>query len=190
MAKLKVQTACRDCRLCTGHALTGAGRSLGRGAADIATLGVTNLARRSCKMCGHPMSEHQTQVTQMIAPSDSNPARWVREDTGRHRWWNGECWTDYFTNYPTDATSVANAMAAFAANPPKWVKQDDGRLRWWAGEHFTDNWKEDPNATESTTTLVPAVSAADEIRKLAGLHQEGLLTDDEFAAAKKRVLTS
>jgi Bacterial PH domain/Short C-terminal domain len=32
------------------------------------------------------------------------------------------------------------------------------------------------------------VSAADEIRKLAELHAEGILTDEEFAAQKKRLL--
>ncbi len=189
MAKLKVQTACRDCSMCTGHAFTGAGRSLGRGAADLATLGVAHLARRSCKMCGHPMSEHQAQGTPMVAIGDSNPPRWVRQEDRRYRWWNGECWTDYHTNYPTDAASVTSAMAAFVDNPPKWIKQDDGRLRWWAGENFTDDWKDDPTV-EAELGSAPKVSVADEIRKLAELHREGLLTDDEFADAKKRVLAS
>jgi Short C-terminal domain len=33
-----------------------------------------------------------------------------------------------------------------------------------------------------------AVSAADEIKKLAELHAAGILTDDEFAAKKKQLL--
>ncbi len=38
----------------------------------------------------------------------------------------------------------------------------------------------------------PAASGtglSDELEKLAGLHQQGVLTDDEFAAAKSRLLT-
>ena len=69
MAKaVKVQMGCRDCRMCAGNAFTGAGRSMGRGAANVATLGVAALARKTCKQCGHPMSEHPRPVAQTAGP--------------------------------------------------------------------------------------------------------------------------
>lgn len=186
--RLQVQSACRDCKMCTGHAFTGGGRAMRRGAANVATFGVAALARHQCKLCGHPMTEHQTQAAQLVAIDDSNPARWIRQEDGRHRWWNGECWTDYFTNYPADPVAVGKVMAAFAGSPPRWVKQDNGRLRWWAGEHFTDDWKADPERAEAVVSSGAAIDLTEEIKKLAELHQAGVLTDEEFTAGKKKVL--
>jgi hypothetical protein len=161
---------------------------MGRGAADIASFGIAHLARRTCKMCGHPMSEHPTAASTPVAIPDQidlNPARWVKLDDGRHRWWNGENWTDYYTLYPHDPAAVGRVMASLA-EPPKWVKQEDGRLRWWAGEEWSDSWKADPEVID--VVAAPALSSADEIKKLADLHTAGVLTDDEFAAAKKKLL--
>lgn len=39
-----------------------------------------------------------------------------------------------------------------------------------------------------TGTTAPAASGADEVARLATLHQQGVLTDEEFAAAKARAL--
>jgi len=191
---VKVQMGCRDCRMCTGNALTGAGRSMGRGAANIATLGVAALARKTCKQCGHPMSEHPRAVVQSVSASEARGAQaetavegwWSPQGDGRHRWWNGERWTDYYTNYPNDPASVRKAMSALAGNPPRWILQEDGRERWWAGLGWTDDYKEQPVAIEATSAVAP--SAADEIKKLSELHAGGVLTDDEFAAAKKKLL--
>ncbi len=202
MARLKVQMGCRDCRMCTGHAFTGAGRSMGRGAANIATFGVAALARKNCKQCGHPMSEHQSQSAQTVvvvqAPSSGGqqPAGaaadgwWSPQADGRHRWWNGERWTDYYTGYPNDPAAVQKAFRSLDQNPPRWIVQEDGRERWWAGLTWTDDYKVEPEpvvvAITSTDTATP--TAADEIKKLGELHQAGVLTDEEFAAAKKKLL--
>ena len=190
---VKVQMGCRDCRMCTGNVFTGAGRSMGRGAANVATLGVAALARKTCKQCGHPMSEHPRPAAQPVAASEARGAQaetgvegwWSPQADGRHRWWNGERWTDYYTNYPNDPAAVRKAMSALAANPPRWVVQDDGRERWWAGLGWIDDYKVQLAAIEPVST---APSAADEIKKLSDLHTAGVLTDDEFAAAKKKLL--
>jgi len=71
---VRVQTGCRDCELCTGHAFTGFGRTWGRAGADVASLGITALARRKCKGCGHPMSEHHAQAQQVVVVQQQPPA--------------------------------------------------------------------------------------------------------------------
>lgn len=49
-----------------------------------------------------------------------------------------------------------------------------------------------PQTTSAAPSLGPAtgVSAADELKKLAELHQQGFLTTEEFTQAKSRVLNS
>jgi hypothetical protein len=169
---------------------------MGRGAANIATFGVAALARKKCKGCGHPMSEHQsaTAPAQQVSASQARGAEaesgvqgwWSPQDDGRHRWWNGERWTDYYTNYPNDPNSVGKAMTALAGNPPRWIMQDDGRERWWAGLGWTDDFKTQPELEPAAGARTS--SAADEIKKLGELHAAGVLTDEEFAAAKKKLL--
>jgi hypothetical protein len=44
-----------------------------------------------------------------------------------------------------------------------------------------------PEASE-TPSATPAVSAADELAKFAALHQQGILTDEEFATKKAQLL--
>lgn len=56
---------CATCQMCTGNAFT---RSVGRATADIATLGIAHLARKKCRACEHPMSEHQTAEVQVVQP--------------------------------------------------------------------------------------------------------------------------
>jgi Short C-terminal domain len=55
----------------------------------------------------------------------------------------------------------------------------------------TPDDQQDPllRATPATQETGPA-SAADELSKLAELHQRGALTDEEFAAAKAKILGS
>lgn len=47
---------------------------------------------------------------------------------------------------------------------------------------------ESSGAASAAAAPVPAGSAADELTKLAALHQQGILSDEEFAAAKTRLL--
>ncbi len=195
-AKIRVLTGCRDCAMCTGGAFTGGGRSIGRGAANIASFGIAAAARHNCKGCGHPMSEHHAPVAPTAAQTAAlNPPRWIKSDNGKYRWWNGEHWTDYYVTTPTpSAEELDAAKAAVESFPPRWRQQPDGRFRWWAGSLWTNDYTRDPTgeieyATETAAEPAAAgTSAADEVRKLAELHAGGILTDDEFAAAKKKAL--
>ncbi|MBX3437513.1 MAG: SHOCT domain-containing protein [Planctomycetaceae bacterium] len=199
-AKIRAQTACRDCAMCTGHVFTGAGRSIGRGTADFASLGITALARRNCKACGHPMSEHGGQNAQLVnvggaqqavATPSTNPARWVLRADGRHRWWNGDHWTDYYTLNPNAPQAIEQAKAALTDSPPRWRQQPDGRFRWWGGSEWTDDFTRDPTGEiEYVQAALPSTNSGstEDLIKLAELHKAGVLTDDEFAAAKKKLL--
>jgi hypothetical protein len=52
------------------------------------------------------------------------------------------------------------------------------------------NQPEDPGyeAEPAYESGPPQVDTAEEIRKLAELHEQGILTDEEFAAKKKQIL--
>src|SRR5690606_12866998 len=130
--RMKVQVACRDCAMCTGRAFTGLGRSIGRGTANAATFGIAALARRMCKACDHPMSEHVGQDAQAViaaqavqtppnsssgAQTNESSARWVQQLDGVYRWWNGENWTDFRTNYPSDPGAIEKAKSALTDYP-------------------------------------------------------------------------
>jgi Short C-terminal domain len=195
-AKVRVLTGCRDCAMCTGGAFTGGGRSIRRGATNFATLGIAAAARRNCKGCGHAMEEHgRDALGGNATTATSNPARWIKGDDGRYRWWNGEHWTDYYVSTPTpDAAQLEAAKAAVDSFPPRWRQQPDGRFRWWQGTLWSNDYTRDPEGEieYNTETAAPiaagGASAADEIRKLAELHAAGILDDEEFAAAKKKAL--
>ena len=146
------------------------------------------------------MSEHRGEMLNVRSPAakatpaaEANPARWIKADDGRYRWWNGENWTDYYVTSPTpDAAQIDAAKAAVADGPPRWRQQPDGRFRWWAGTLWTNSYTRDPSGEIEYAQAEPAVSAtsstADELKKLAELHQAGILTDDEFGAAKRKLL--
>ena len=227
----QVQSACRDCALCTGTRLTGVGRNLQRTGQNIKTLGVASLTRATCRLCGHPMSEHADYakrqqdaaaqprwVNQGVVdgkylyrwwtgsewskhttddgnapPPQEVPAQWTRQEDGRYRWWDGDLWTNDFTEQ-ADAEPPT-------ATPARWVMVAAGQYRWWATNRWSENYSaEYPAAVPadlrfaSASSTAAAVAApategpAEQIAKLAALHQQGILSDDEFAAGKARVL--
>ena len=185
--RIKVEMGCRDCAMCTGRALTGMGRSLGRGVADWSTLGVSNLARRKCKQCSHPMSEHQV----------SNPGQMYGAPEPRQMY--GAPDTTVQASVPLGLQAVP--VIAAKPNPDRWVPQADGSFRWWAGDHWTAHFSADPTSPDPTlmqsivepiqAALPAEVSGPDhfaQIRQLAELRDAGILTEEEFATKKAEIL--
>lgn len=206
--KMKVQAACRDCAMCTGNVFTGFGRSMGRGLSNAGTFGIAALARKMCKGCDHPMSEHVGQNAEAVIAAQptggssassspvvatTNPARWMPQLEGGFRWWNGENWTDFYTQNHLAPNAIEDAKASMLDYPPRWRQQDDGRYRWWAGSTWSDVYTTNP--TGKIESLAPkALPAAgtstgtDDLQKLVLLHASGALTDEEFTAAKRKLL--
>lgn len=86
MGRPKVYTACRDCKRCTNSPIADSGRSFGRKALAVYTIGASELvfaANKKCRMCGHQMSLHQGAAANtaqpviqiQVQPSDSKPSR-------------------------------------------------------------------------------------------------------------------
>lgn len=72
------------------------------------------------------------------------------------------------------------------------VKSEITHVTKQTGKQIVDAVREKISGTGSAPAAVPAPAAAtssvDELVKLAGLHQQGVLSDNEFVAAKKTLL--
>lgn len=77
--------------------------------ADVATLGVTAIARKKCKACSHPMAEHHAQVQQVqvvmvpqVQAPPSTPPGWYQDPTDSRAmcWWDGQQWHPNSKHYP------------------------------------------------------------------------------------------
>ena len=98
------------------------------------------------------------------------------------RWASKEFLETLDAIYKRQGTNLAAAMNAHGlADIERYGTPDEIAL---AREHMAARGKPGPKPKNPT----PASSTADELRMLAELHQTGALTDDEFTAAKARVL--
>ncbi|MGZ4371762.1 MAG: SHOCT domain-containing protein [Gaiellaceae bacterium] len=57
-----------------------------------------------------------------------------------------------------------------------------------AAHHGDSNEPEQPQAEDQTAAAPPPADPADELERVAQLHASGVLTDEEFAAAKAKIL--
>ena len=57
-----------------------------------------------------------------------------------------------------------------------------------AGRRYEDQSDEAGQPAQDDTGAGPGPSAADQLSQLSTLHQQGALTDEEFAAAKAQIL--
>jgi hypothetical protein len=70
------------------------------------------------------------------------------------------------------ATAVSNRVSRRQAN--RWAQQEGG-------------YYEEP-APAAAAPAAPAADPIEQLKELAELHQQGVLTDEEFAAQKAKVL--
>jgi multidrug resistance efflux pump len=61
-------------------------------------------------------------------------------------------------------------------------------IAYHAGKQHAENEQDDAQAAPAAAPPAAAPDAAAELERLAQLHQSGALTDEEFAAAKAKVL--
>ncbi|WP_295105125.1 DUF2510 domain-containing protein [uncultured Microbacterium sp.] len=140
---VRVHTGCADCSKCTMSRAGVGVRNAGRGAAAVATLGVSEAAMafsRTCTACGHQMSLHDRPGVQSAAGRAFGALV------------NGPADTDgrpfppsFYEGRSEPAASVPSAPAPVASKGPEagWYSDPDGtpNLRWWNGHDWTDHRK-------------------------------------------------
>jgi len=125
------------------------------------------------------------------------------------RYWDGQQWTDYVSNAGVQATDPVGspATAATSSSQPAasgWVDKVSAAASQAADATSAavdsaaaslssrSEQTTDAPAHEATATATPSVDPsnliADELAKLAKLRDSGVLTDDEFAAQKAKLL--
>jgi hypothetical protein len=55
---------------------------------------------------------------------------------------------------------------------------------------WAQNEQQQPEQQQAPPTSPPAQSSVDKLRELGDLHEKGVLTDEEFAAAKGKVINA
>jgi hypothetical protein len=126
-----VSSPCPDCALCSpGNAFQGFGRNLGRASANLATLGVSALARRHCRACEHPLSEHHDPARFGPAPSNVRNGQITFREAA------------YALQQPVAAPHQPPGIAPrpVTTAPPGWYPAEAGRLRWWDGQQWTNHY--------------------------------------------------
>jgi hypothetical protein len=81
------------------------------------------------------------------------------------------------------ATAVSNRVSRRQAN--RWAAQDD--------QAYYEQQQQQQYAPPPEPAPAPAAPAKDpieQLKELADLHSQGILTDDEFAAQKSKILNS
>ncbi len=80
------------------------------------------------------------------------------------------------------ATAVSNPVSRRQAN--RWASQDDQAVRPAAAATVR------PQPEPAPAPPAPAKDPIEQLKELAELHSQGILTDDEFAAQKSKILNS
>jgi hypothetical protein len=77
------------------------------------------------------------------------------------------------------ATSVSNRVSRRQAN--RWAQQDGG---------YDNQPPQEQYAPPPPAPAAPAVDPIEQLQKLGALHDQGVLTDEEFAVQKSRILNA
>jgi hypothetical protein len=199
---------------CTNSAVGDFGRNLGRGAAFYLTLGASEIAMlgtKDCRGCGHKLSLHQNQtITSSKKVDQLRPAQ--NGSTTEFGFLCGAV-TDHGDGSATYQSAVspasfrvriADVVGFSATEVSKWkgwdlavlgrhgelssVRVQNGvseKIEAWFRTHPLFNSGHSPvNHLEQSSKG----SVADELMKLAALRESGVLTEDEFAVQKSKLL--
>ncbi len=78
------------------------------------------------------------------------------------------------------ATAVSNRVSRRQAN--RWASQDE--------QQYYEQQQQYVQAQPAPAPAPPAKDPIDQLKELAELHSQGILTDDEFAAQKAKILNA
>lgn len=94
------------------------------------------------------------------------------------------------------ATAVSNRVSRRQAN--RWAQQEQERYTQQQPQYSQPQYSQPQYAEPAPAQPAPAQpapaapgsSTIDQLKELAALYQQGILTDDEFAAQKAKILAS
>jgi hypothetical protein len=78
------------------------------------------------------------------------------------------------------ATAVSNRVSRRQAN--RWAQQGGG------GYGYEQEPEPEAEPVYASPPPAPPVDPVEQLQKLAGLHDQGVLTDEEFAVQKRKIL--
>lgn len=140
----------------------------------------------------------------------SAPPAWLADPTGRHqmRYWDGQQWTDHVSNAGVQATDpvgspATNTATSAPASSGGWMDKVTAAANQAvdatsaavdsAADSLSNRPAQQSAAAPASATPTPAVDQsnliADELTKLAKLKESGVLTEEEFAAQKAKLLS-
>jgi hypothetical protein len=84
----------------------------------------------------------------------------------------------------------ANDQAAYEASQDDRISQLEQQQQGPPPDQYGQQQQYAPPPQQAPPPAAPAggSSVADQLQQIAGLHQQGVLSDDEFAAAKAKIL--
>lgn len=214
----RVQTGCSNCKRCTNSAVGEGARRAGRGTTALLTLGGSELVMagtRNCRACGHKLSLHgdfgrQAEISPAAAPF-SDSAR-VSTDPGRTL----EA-ADRLDAKAAKLETKADALEAEArdCDETKTLGKLDAKNKRSLAQRYRNeaagkkrtaesyraaidnDWGQSPTDLADPpsqadaspfATPAPPDALTEQLTRLADLKASGALTDDEFSAAKARLL--
>ena len=159
---IKVQTGCRDCRKCTNSGVANLARDTGRATAAVMTAGISEVGFAFTKKCRG--CGHQMSLHGYTATPQ--PTMNVQA--------------------PPSAPLTPSAAAGWYPDPYGHHEQ-----RYWDGWTWTEHISGATAPGLQTPKLAsPASDKVTQLRELANLRDDGVLTDEEFAAEKAKILGS
>ena len=214
----RVQTGCSNCKRCTNSAVGEGARRAGRGSAALLTLGGSELvmaSTRNCRACGHKLSLHGDFGRQVQTPPSATPSIGSAPksaDPGRTR----EA-ADRLNAKAAKLETKADALEAEArdCDETKALGKLDAKNKRSLAQRYRseaagkkrtaetyraaidNDWRqsptdlaEPPNQADASpfATPLPTDTLTEQLTRLADLKASGALTDDEFSAAKARLL--
>ena len=85
------------------------------------------------------------------------------------------------------ATAVSNRVSRRQAN--KWASQDQAAPAYMASQPPPQQYEEaPPQYYEQPAQVEAAPDPIEQLKQLGELHEQGILTDEEFAAQKAKIL--
>ena len=154
--------ACANCQRCSRSAATRGATAIGRGSLHLATGGLSLAAsglRRKCGNCGHQRAEHRAELVANVGAAMQ-------------------------TQQPTaDLVALQMEQQRHLA-AAQWQAQQVQLAQLAA---LTNQGAPAPAQPEPAATARP-VDMVERLQKLAALRDQGILTDEEFAAQKAKIL--